>query len=118
MKFRSLFMLAASLAVLAGVAVADTPRARFSNALSYVGPARFALTLSVIEAGGGPKAWSTTTFMTALAGDKASAEVDKLGKQFGADTIKQFVQIFDFAMSDGIRLVGERKMAMPKAPDP
>jgi hypothetical protein len=118
MKSRSLLVLGVLLALVAGVAVADAPRARFSDALSYTGPAKLQLCLALVEAGGGPKTFSTLTLLRALAADSAAAESAKLSKQYGSDVVKQFVGVFDFVMNDSMRLMSGTHVTMPQAPSP
>src|SRR5258708_5717528 len=99
MRFRSPVLLVAFFAVLSSFAVGDAPRARFSDALSYTGSPKLALTLAVVVAGGGASAFNSATLIGVLAGDKAAAEVDKLNKQFGNESVKQFLEVFNFVIN-------------------
>lgn len=118
MKIRALVFLAASLAVLAGAALADAPRGRFSDAFSYTGDPKLSLTLALLEAGGGPKDYKTTTLLGVLAAGKATAEENKLSKQYGADAVTSFLDVFDFVMADALRLAAENHVAFPKSAAP
>ena len=53
-----------------------------------------------------------------LAGDKAKAEEDALTKQYGAERFGQFVKTFDFVINDSLRIVTEKKVALPAKPEP
>jgi hypothetical protein len=52
------------------------------------------------------------------AGPSTKAEVAKLSTQFGAKKLQSFLVIFDFVVSDSLRLVNEKKIALPKDPQP
>ncbi|MDE2572815.1 MAG: hypothetical protein KGM44_09885 [bacterium] len=115
-----------SLAALAGTlslsmalpALAAAPKARFSTATGYTGAPNLKLTLSMVEAGGGPSHFKTTTLVGVLAGSKAGAEVAKLQKQFGKGNVAQFLTTFDFVVSDTLKIVTEKKVALPSMPEP
>ena len=119
MRSRCLSLLALT-AVLTGTAAlaADAPKARFSDAASFVGAPKLPLTLSMILAGGGPKNFSTGTLVGVLAGDKAKAEVDKLTKQYSAEDVKSFLTVFDYVVNDAVRIVTDKKIALPAEPAP
>ncbi|TAM86814.1 hypothetical protein EPN42_12540 [bacterium] len=115
-----------SLAALAGTlalsmalpALAASPKDRFSSDAAYAGAPDLALTLSMVVAGGGPSAYKTTTLVGVLAGDKAGAEVAKLQKQFGSANVAQFLKTYDFVVGDTLKIVTEKKIALPKTPEP
>jgi len=94
------------------------PKGRFSEVRAYTGAPQLPLTLSMIVAGGGPSAFSTPKLVGVLAGDKASAEVDKLTKQYGADNVKSFLVVFDFIVADALKIVTEKKIPLPSTPEP
>lgn len=93
---------------------------RFSGPGVYTGAPALPVTLSMIEAGGGPSNFSTLTLVHTLAGDKTSAEVASLKKQFGDEKVGNFVKVFDFVVADSLRIVKEKNIALPAAamPDP
>ena len=91
---------------------------RFSGPGVYSGKPALPVTLSMIVAGGGPSNFSTLTLIQTLAGDKTSAEVAKLKKQFGDAKVANFVKVFDFVVSDSLRIVKEKNIALPSTPDP
>ncbi len=93
-------------------------KARFSNAGVYTGAPDLPLTLSMIVAGGGPAHFKSTTLVGTLAGPKASAEVAKLTKQFGAQKLQSFLTVFDFVVSDSLKIVTAKKIPLPKQPKP
>lgn len=53
-----------------------------------------------------------------MAGPATKAEVAKLDKQFGPKRVQSFLTVFDFVVSDSLRLVTEKKVALPKTPSP
>lgn len=92
--------------------------ARFSQAGVYSGAPDLPLTLSMIVAGGGPSSFKTQTLLGVLAGPKTSAEVAKLTTQFGAQNVQSFITVFDFVVADSLKIVTEKKVALPKQPQP
>lgn len=118
MTIRALVFLAACAALPAAAASADPPRGRFSDAFSYTGEPRLSLTLALIEAGGGAKDYKTTTLFGVLAGERASAELNKLTKQYGADVKTSFLDVFDFVIADALRLAAENHVTFPKSAAP
>ena len=91
---------------------------RFSGPGVYTGKPALQVTLSMIEAGGGPSNFSTVTLLKTLTGPKFDAELDKLTKQYGKAKIGNFVTIFQFIVSDSLRIVTEKHVALPKTPSP
>jgi hypothetical protein len=91
---------------------------RFSGPGVYTGQPALPVTLSMIEAGGGPSNFQTLTLVKTLAGDKTDAEVASLKKQFGDEKVTNFVKVFDFVVSDSLKIVTEKKIALPKDPNP
>lgn len=92
---------------------------RFSGACCvYTGAPALKVTLSMVEAGGGPKNFSTVTLLKVLTGPLFNAEVAKLTKQYGKDQVDQFLKTFDFVVNDSLRIVTEKKVALPSTPEP
>lgn len=92
---------------------------RFSGSCCvYTGAPALQVTLSMVEAGGGPSHFQTVTLLKTLAGSKFDAEVAKLTKQYGKDQVGQFLKTFDLVVSDSLRIVTEKKIALPSKPNP
>ena len=92
---------------------------RFSGSCCvYTGAPALAVTLSMVEAGGGPSNFSTATLLKVLAGSKFDAEVAKLTNQYGKDQVAQFLKTFDFVVDDSLKIVTEKKIALPSKPNP
>jgi hypothetical protein len=72
----------------------------------------------MIMAGGGPSNFSSVTLVKELTGAKFNAEVGKLTKQYGKDKVNNFLKVFDFVVSDSLRIVKEKKVALPSMPAP
>ncbi len=117
----------AVMAALAGAAVLSfaapsvakpMDKARFSAAAPYTGQPDLPVTLSMIEAGGGPSAFDSTKLVGVLAGDKTTAEVASLTKKFGADNVKSFLEVFNFVVTDSLAKVTAAKVALPSDPSP
>jgi len=97
--------------------VTDTP-SRFSGPGVYTGAPALAVTLSMVEAGGGPSNFQTTTLVGTLAGPKAGPEVAGLTKKFGKKAVGNFVTVFNFVVADTLKIVTEKHIALPSAPNP
>jgi hypothetical protein len=98
--------------------VANQP-SRFSGSCCvYTGAPALPVTLSMVIAGGGPSNFSTLTLVHTLAGDKTNAEVASLKQKFGDQKVGNFVKVFDFVVADSLRIVKQKGIALPSAPDP
>ena len=92
---------------------------RFSGSCCvYTGAPALTVTLSMVEAGGGPKDFSTATLLKRLTGPLFNAEVAKLTKQYGQEQVGQFLKTFDFVVSDSLRIVTMKGVALPSRPNP
>ncbi len=91
---------------------------RFSGPGVYTGKPALQVTLSMIEAGGGPSNFQSTTLLKTLTGDKFNAEVAKLTKQYGKQKVGNFITVFNFVINDSLRLVKQNHVALPSTPDP
>lgn len=91
---------------------------RFSGPGVYTGKPALPVTLSMIVAGGGPQNFSTVTLLKGLTGEKFDAEAGKLTTQYGKDKVGNFLQVFNFVVSDSLRIVNEKHIALPQTPNP
>jgi len=92
---------------------------RFSGSCCvYTGAPALAVTLSMVEAGGGPSNFSTVALLKTLAGSHFDAEVAKLTTQYGKDQVAQFLKTFDFVVNDSLKIVTAKKIALPAKPSP
>jgi hypothetical protein len=92
---------------------------RFSGSCCvYTGAPALAVTLSMVEAGGGPSDFSTVTLLKVLAGPNFDGEVAKLTKEYGKADVAQFLKTFDFVVADSLRIVTKKKIALPSQPNP
>lgn len=98
--------------------VENTPTRFSGSCCVYTGAPDLQLTLSMVMAGGGPKSFSTATLLKVLTGKLFDAEVAKLSKQYGKDQIGQFLKTFDFVVDDSLKIVTEKKVALPSSPSP
>ena len=115
---RSAAAIAAVFILLAGVSVAATDtKARYGGSV-YNGPPDLPLTLSMVEAGGGPAHFKSTTLVGVLAGPNAKAEVAKLTKQYGAKNVKLYLTVFDFVVNDSLKRATEAGVKFPSSPSP
>lgn len=84
----------------------------------YTGAPALAVTLSMVEAGGGPNNFSTVTLLKTLTGPLFEPEVAKLTKEYGKEQVAQFLKTFDFVVNDSLRIVTMKKIALPSQPNP
>ncbi|HZZ65511.1 MAG TPA: hypothetical protein VFE17_08435 [Candidatus Baltobacteraceae bacterium] len=91
---------------------------RFSGPGVYTGKPALQVTLSMIMAGGGPSDFKSVTLLKTLAGDKFDAEVGKLTNQYGKEKIANFLKVFNFVVTDSLRIVKEEHVALPSSPSP
>jgi hypothetical protein len=98
--------------------VVDQPTRFTGPCCIYTGQPALQVTLSMVEAGGGPSNFQTVTLLKTLTGSKFDAEVAKLTKQYGKDQVGEFLKTFDFVISDSLKMVGENKIALPSQPNP
>ncbi|MFN2459998.1 MAG: hypothetical protein ABR591_04860 [Candidatus Velthaea sp.] len=108
----------AAVALVAGAVAAADPHARFSSATAYTGAPDLSLTLSMIVAGGGLAHFDSTKLVGTLAGPNTKAEVAALTKKFGAANVKSFLTVFNFVVSDSLKIVTEKKVPLPSKPAP
>ena len=131
MKLRNIAALAATLAFLGTSAVlADSMSSgkllpnvklapsRFSGPGVYSGAPALPVTLSMIIAGGGPSNFNSLTLVKTLAGSHTGAEVASLTKKFGKDKVGNFLTVFNYVVSDSLKIVGEKHIALPSTPSP
>ena len=98
--------------------VVDTSTRFSGSCCVYTGAPALAVTLSMVEAGGGPSSFSTVTLLKRLTGKLFTAEVAKLTKEYGKEQVNQFLATFDFVVNDSLRIVTEKKIALPSKPNP
>jgi len=117
--------LAIALAVGSGIAMAAlmpnviSAPTRFSGPCCvYTGAPALQVTLSMIEAGGGPSNFSTATLLKTLTGPLFDPEVAKLTKEYGKAQVAQFLTTFDFVVADSLKIVREKNIALPSTPNP
>jgi hypothetical protein len=91
---------------------------RFSGPGVYTGKPALQVTLSMIMAGGGPAHFQTTELLKTLTGAKFNAEVGKLTKQYGKTKVGNFITVFDYVVSDSLRIVKAKHVALPSSPAP
>lgn len=91
---------------------------RFSGPGVYTGKPALQVTLSMIMAGGGPSNFKTVTLLQTLTGDKFNAEVGKLTKQYGQQKVNNFINVFQFIVSDSLKIVTQKHIALPSTPAP
>ena len=83
----------------------------------YNGAPALAVTASLVKAGGGAAKYSTATALTSMVGGKlVGAEVGKLTTQYGAEKVKSWLTVFDFAVSDALKIATGAGVKLPSAP--
>ena len=118
--FAALIAPATALAAGSGSMMPDVTNqpSRFSGPGVYTGKPALQVTLSMVMAGGGPSNFQTVTLLKTLTGDKFNAEVGKLTKQYGKTKVGNFITVFQFIVSDTLKIVKAKHIALPKTPAP
>lgn len=98
--------------------VVDQPTRFSGSCCIFTGAPSLALTLSMVEAGGGPSSFNTVTLLKTLTGPQFDAEVAKLTNQYGKAQVAQFLKTFDFVVNDSLKIVTAKKIALPSQPNP
>jgi len=81
---------------------------------SYTGAPALPVTAALVQAGGGPEKFSAATALTAMVGKKlVGQEVAKLTKQYGAEPIKSWLTVFDFAVKDALKIATDAGVTLP-----
>lgn len=96
----------------------DQPTRFSGSCCVYTGAPALAVTLSMVEAGGGPKQFSTVMLLKRLTGPLFGAEVAKLSREYGKEQVGQFLKTFDFVVNDSLRIVTMKGVALPSTPNP
>src|SRR5579863_2354123 len=81
----------------------------------YNGPPDLALTAAVIQAGGGPKSFSSQQLFSYLAGKDAANEGAALTNKYGAQNVKQFFVTFDAFVNGALTQLTAKGVALPAA---
>jgi hypothetical protein len=81
----------------------------------YNGPPDLALTAAVVQAGGGPKSFSSQRLYAYLAGTDASHEAAALTARFGAQNVKQFFVTFDAFVNGALTQLTAKGVVLPNA---
>jgi hypothetical protein len=79
----------------------------------YNGPPDLALTAAVVDAGGGPKSFSSQRLFTYLAGKDAANEGTALTNRYGAQNVKQFFVTFDAFVDSALTQLTSKGVALP-----
>lgn len=83
-------------------------------------PPNVALTVAVIDAGGGAEHYDTVALFRTLAGHLAGAELLRLRMQYGKANVASFLSVFNFMMGDIVTTFRDQhvEMNVTPAPDP
>lgn len=102
---------------LASSGIIDKP-SRFSGPGVYTGAPALRVTLSMVEAGGGPANFNSVNLVKDLTGPKFNAEVGKLTAEYGKQKVGNFLQVFNFIVADTLKIVTADHVALPSSPSP
>lgn len=80
----------------------------------YVGKPALAVTVALVEAGGGPGRFSLVTALDHLLGKATvKAEVTKLTRQYGSRRVNQWVKVMNFYVDDTLKIVKAKGIKLP-----
>lgn len=83
---------------------------------SYRGKPDLALTLAIVQAGGGPRHFDSGRLFQTLAGPHAKAEQAKLERLYGKARMAAFMETFTYAVNDLQTLFALNHIRMPDRP--
>lgn len=118
-----LLALGAGLTLLfSGLALAATPPANMPGnwfgGPVYDGAPALEATAALVKAGGGAENFTFSAALVSMLGEETvNAEVAKLTKQYGEESVTQFIDGMTFAVKDGLKRATEAGVALPAAPD-
>lgn len=80
----------------------------------YGGKPALAVTVALVQAGGGPGHFSLVTALDHMLGKKTvEAEVAKLTKQYGTHRVHAWVEVMNFYVADTLKIVKAKGIALP-----
>lgn len=106
-----------ALALLPGVSAHPSP-AHAGKPGAGVQEPNVALTVAVIDAGGGAQHYDTVALFHTLAGHLAGAEFIKLRMQNGKGNVESFLSVFNFAVQDIVATFKDEHVNMNVSPEP
>ncbi|MGS0997638.1 hypothetical protein [Rhodanobacter sp. UC4451_H18] len=84
---------------------------------TYLGAPALDVTAALVKAGGGADNFSFSTALVSMLGEKTvNAEVAKLTKQYGHESVTNFINGMTFAVDDGLKRATEAGVTLPAAP--
>jgi hypothetical protein len=82
----------------------------------YNGSPALKVTASFVSAGGGPGDFSIANALTAMVGEKVvQAEVGKLNNQYGKEKVDSWIEVFNFAVKDSLKIATAAGVSLPEA---
>lgn len=109
-------MVAFGLPAAAGQSEMSTSVNRYGGP-TYLQAPNLQATAALVKAGGGAQDFSIETALKSMVGDKlVDAEVAKLTKQYGAKAVTEWVNGFDFAVDDAVKVATKDGVILPAAP--
>ena len=83
----------------------------------YSGAPALEVTAALVQAGGGANDFSFSKALVSMLGEKTvNAEVAKLNKQYGKQSVDNFINGMTFAVQDGLKRATEAGVKLPPAP--
>jgi hypothetical protein len=81
---------------------------------TYKGKPALAVTASLLAAGGGATKFSAAKALTNMVGaDTVKAEVAKLTKQYGKARVGKWLEVFDWAVADAVKIATNAHVKLP-----
>ncbi|MGH8427606.1 MAG: hypothetical protein ACRES7_06460 [Gammaproteobacteria bacterium] len=82
----------------------------------YNGAPALGVTVALVAAGGGPSKFSLVTALDSMLGKKTvAAEVAKLTKQYGKQSVDKWVEVVNFYIADTLKIVKAKGIKLPPA---
>ncbi|GAC1544676.1 MAG: hypothetical protein NVS2B17_26090 [Candidatus Velthaea sp.] len=88
-------------------------------AVIYKGKPDLPLTAAMVAAGGGAHRFSSARLYAVMTGPLRAAETAKLKHRFGAAEVRRTFTVFDFAVTDALKIARAKHVVLPRpAPQP
>jgi hypothetical protein len=81
----------------------------------YRGDPALGVTASLVAAGGGPGEFSILTALDSMVGpDTVHGEAASLTKRYGGTRVKRFIEVFNFAVKDSLKIATDAGVTLPE----
>lgn len=110
-------MMTIGLLMFGATAQAEEPAQNMFGGPVYAGAPDLALTAALVHAGGGADHFGFDKALVSMLGEKTvNAEVEKLTKQYGKESVEDFIKGMTWAVNDALKRATEAGVKLPEVP--